>query len=109
VAPDPHDPRGWVRHWPEWDTHDLNEWLRDIAYEQGRQAGRDELAGEMLPALRWLLAGVDVDLQLVDEAELEELLAPMVGDFHALMARHLRRIEQRHARVAGDEQARAAG
>jgi hypothetical protein len=95
---DPHDPRSWARHWPAWDWHDLSDFLVDDAYERGRAAGRAEFAGEMLPALRWLLAGVDVDVEQLHGQELDELLALLTGPFEALMARHLRRVEQHQAR-----------
>lgn len=74
-------------------------YLVRLVYEQGLRDGREGFAGELLPALRWALAGCDRDPDLLDGGELDELLQVLTGPFDRLMSRHLRRVEQHQARL----------
>lgn len=85
---------------PSW--HAQTEWEVACAYELGVARGRQQFAAELLPALRWLLAGIG---PLDPDAEAQALL---LGDFDRLMGRHLRLVDQAAARHQADAGARAA-
>ena len=88
--------------------HQIAEYERDCAYEAGRLAGRLEFAGELLPALRFMLAGVGRDVDDLDDDEVYYFAELAAGDFNRLMARHLRLCEQAGRRKEWDCANRAA-
>lgn len=56
----------------------------------GHELGREAFAGELIPAVKWMLAGVD---QPVDDMTPEDVMfwvRLVTSDVRALMARHLR-------------------
>lgn len=106
VLGDRTDPRSWVRNWPRLDLHDVVDYELDLAYEAGRQHGREEFAGELLTALRWVLAGLGtLDLALVDPDELQDIHDLLHGDLGRLMSRAIRHMEQARARREADADA----
>ena len=80
-------------------VHELIEYEVSCAYQAGLRDGRAAFAQELLPAVRWLLAGVGYVGQ---EDERDTLIRVLGADFDELMARHLRAIERRQARATWD-------
>lgn len=94
------DPLAW-RDQVDWWT------APHLAYAAGLadayQAGREDFAGELIPALKWMLAGVD---QPVDEMTPEDVMfwvRLVTSDVKALMARHLRLLQVAEYRRAWRE------
>ena len=79
--------------------HELIEYEVGCAYQAGLRDGRTAFAQELLPAVRWMLAGVGYVGQ---EDERDTLIRVLGADFDELVAGHLRAVERRQARAAWD-------
>lgn len=80
--------------------HELVEYEIQCAYHYGVQRGREEFAEELMPAVRWMLAGIGYCGG--DPAELDLAVRLFTAEFDTLMGRHIRAIEARARRAAAD-------
>lgn len=96
----PPDPLAW-RNQVDWWTEPHLAYAAGLV--DGYQAGREDFAGELIPCLKFMLAGVDQPVDQMAPEDVAFWVRLVNSDVKALMARHLRLLQAAEYRRAWRE------